>query len=62
MHGARKYPGASPAAENLLSLPTRGGSGSRVSIVVFSVVALIAGCGGNAVGMPGGAAMTCRRV
>ena len=42
MHGAGKYPGASPAAENLLSLPTRGGSGSRVSIVVFSVVAPIA--------------------
>ena len=42
MHGAGKYPAASPAAENLPSFPTRGGSGSRVSIVVFSVAALIA--------------------
>ena len=56
MHGTGKHPAASPAAENLPSLFTRGGSRFLAALLVFSVVALIAGCGGNAVGMLAGAA------
>ena len=54
-------------AENILRLrrprkslslaPTRGGSRLLAAIVVFSAVALVAGCGGNAVGMLSGAAL-----